>query len=207
MFWQRELWIYKAQSATLVTSTLLFTLFSFLSTLILSIKDAEKLYSLFILLSGFLANDLLFEVDSRTGFLDTIWCTQRQFFTFVIQKLCMFWGLLGLPLSFVSILLTILCHPEQFISSNILAPLLSSLIGFSIIMLCSALFSGTQKNKGLLFFIGLPLYFPTFLIHNTLMHSQFPTNSDVLPLVGLGLIMVPLCLIVSSYCLRIATEE
>lgn len=209
LFLQRELWIYKAQAATICTSFLLFVFFTFLCAITLKDQHILGLYPIFIMVSGFLSGDILFDDDTKSGFLDTLHCTHHHFLAVTLQKFLVFWGCLGLPLSLLTICLVFLWHNIALSLPIIITVLLGSLIGFSIIMLCSALFTGAQKYKGLLFFIGLPLYFPTFLIQNTVICQEtiMPIGNGLSILVGLGLFMVPLCLFVSSYCLKIATEE
>lgn len=209
LFLQRELWIYKAQAATIGTSLLLFVFFIFLCGTTLKSQHILALYPIFIMVSGFLSSDILFEDDAKNGFFDIVRCTQGDFLTIILQKFIVFWSGIGLSLTLISLCLILLWHNTALSLSLIVTMTLGSLIGFSIIMLCSALFTGAQRYKGLLFFIGLPLYFPTFLIQNALICQEMvmPIKNGLYILIGLGLFMVPLCLVVSSYCLKVATEE
>jgi heme exporter protein CcmB len=168
------------------------------------------LLSLFIIFTLFLLSDYLFHEDLERGVFDFVMLENESLAAILLSKFFFFWGVIGVPLSILTpFFASIHAPPHDPILTIFLFIWLSALYA-ALCVMGSAITVGARRQKGLLFFLILPLYVPIFLI-STQLFAALGAGDTILPyiemLAGMSFLYLPLSLIAGVYGLRIAIME
>ena len=161
------------------------------------------------LLTAMLSLPQIFARDYDDGTLEQLCMQGHNIEKVAFAKIVAHWLLTGIPLIFITPLLG---YMLQMTTPAVLYLVISLVVGSPILSLIGAMGAGltlgTRRAAALLGVLVLPLYIPV-LIFGISGAGAYEENtfSAFLPLLGLLLLMLPLCIVASSFTLHMAVEE